>query len=240
MDKIKQLLKQLGASEDLTTNIIGALNEYVDTKSAKIEEEYKTRIAKAKTVCEEAVEDYKKELAKKCQIFFESKVSQIESQISKQVAVKESAAETKLNKIASLVEGIEVNGTAEAELKALREDNLRLKKERSTMVESCDLATAKANRTTLIAEKALKRVRLLEQQLTESRKQPVTPVVESKKTETVTEGKTEVVKVSKKSEPAKTTTKVLSETIAKPKTKPVTAPSVVTAWDPSSIASKID
>jgi hypothetical protein len=239
MDKIKQYLKQLGASEELTGSIIKALNEYVETKSTKIEEEYKTRIAKAKQVCVEAVEDYKREISKKVQIFFESKVDHIESQISKQVAVKESAAESKLNRIASLVEGIEVNGVAEAELKALREENLKLKKDRVTVTEDRELAVEKANRTTAIAEKALKRVRLLEQQLTESKAQKsvVTPA------KTVSESKTEVVKVEKvgkKSESPKTTNKVLAETVKPTKPKAVAAPTVVTAWDPSAIASKID
>jgi hypothetical protein len=241
MDKIKQLLKKLGASEELTKSIVESLDEYAKGVQDKNLSEYKTRLAKAKEVCIEAVEDYKKELARKVQLFFEARADKIDQQISKQVAIKESAAEAKLNKVAALVEGIEVNGVAEADLKALKENNLQLKKQLKAIVEERDLAVEKANRATGIAERALKRTRILESQITEDKTQTkVEPKVEPK-TEKLTEGKTEVVTkpiAEAKSEKPKTTRKAAAESIVS-ESKTEAPAKVVSGWDPGAIATQM-
>ena len=55
MDKIRELLKKIGASEELATQIMEELDRYTTSSREKLETEYQVRIQKAKKVCLEEV-----------------------------------------------------------------------------------------------------------------------------------------------------------------------------------------
>jgi len=171
MEKIKALLEQIGGSPELADKIIEALNNYKDKARESIKEEYKNRLEKAKEACLEEVETYKKELARKTEIFFEAKANKIEQQIAKQAAVKDSAAEAKLQQIAALLEGVEVNGKGNsADIESAKKLVKQLQERKSKLESQIKTLTEKANRAHAIAEKTLERNRDLTKQLNEAKK----------------------------------------------------------------------
>lgn len=251
MDKIKELLKQMGASDDLAKQIIESIDSHVTSKQTILENEFKTRLQKAKQVCLEETQRYKADLAKKVQIFFESRSDKIEQQIAKQVAIRESAAESNLIQIKALLEGVQVNANGEADIQAVKDQMLALTKKLQVVSEERNMAVQKANFAHSVAEKALKRNRILESKLTEQ------TVVENKTTESKVEPKVEPVAepiaegkaepktpapVKKQGEQPQTATVVSESTVAKKKDPaPEAAPiKTVKGWDPNSIAAGMD
>ena len=239
-DKIRALLEQLGGSKDLVDKIMESLDQYKGTVRTDIQEEYRQRLEQAKTACIAEVDSYKKELSKKMQIFFESKVDKIEQQIAKQVAIKESAAETKLHAIAGLLEGVEVNGEKQnADLQAALKQVKELQESKTQLVAERQILTEKANRAHGIAAKALERTKILSKELVEAQaKGPA--IVESKTpatkpaVKTLTEGR----KV-----PKATTTRMTDESqLAKPVVKKeVPAPvNHMEGFSPDSIAANME
>jgi len=233
MDKIRELLNKLG-SEELTKKILEAFDGHEDEIRKTLEEEYETRLKKAKEVCVEEVEAYKRELARKVQVFCESRADKIEGQIAKQVAIRESDAETKLKKIAAEVEGVELNGPSDDDVRAMQEELKSLKKQLAAISEQRNNAVNKANRAHGVAESALERNRELESKLEEAKKAKSEPIEESKK------GKKDKKEV-KPSKPA-STRKTLKENVSKsrkggansePKPKP-------SGFNPETIASQMD
>jgi hypothetical protein len=233
MDKIKQLLEKLG-SKELADQIIESLEAHELALRENLDKEVKTRLEKAKQVCVEEVNDYKKELAKKAQIFFESRADKIENQIAKQAAIRESAAESKLKDVKSLLEGIDVmaNGEAQVDIKALQKKLASLSRTVKALNEAKEAADIKANRAHTIAEKTLKRNRDLERLLSEAQtaKQSAKVVKEQ---QDVKKGKKTTVKKESKS---KTTNVVNEETIKKPKANVIRTGS----WSPGNIADQMD
>lgn len=233
MDKIKELLEKLG-SKELAAQIIESLESHEKTLRETLDSEYKARLTKAKEVCLEEVETYKNELARKAQIFFESRADKIEQQIAKQVAIRESAAESKLKETKAILEDIEVeadNGQAKADLKALQDKVANLSRAIKSITEAKEQAELKANRAHEVAEKTLKRNRDLEKALTEAAdKKPV--VEESKKV--VKEDKV----VTAKTGDSKTSNVVNEVTVKKPVVKEVRTNSM--GYDPSAIADQLD
>lgn len=169
MDKIKHLLEQLGATKELTEQFMGTLKEYRENVRMEVTKEYEDRLAKAKKVCLEEVEKHKKTLAHRVQVYLESKAETIEQQISKQVAIKESAAESKLKAIATTLEGIEANSESnDADLRAAMQDVEKLKKALSESKDRIKVLESKAKRAVTIAESTVKKNRQLATQLKEA------------------------------------------------------------------------
>lgn len=244
MDKIRQLLEQLG-SKELSDQIIESFEAHTKTVRAKLDEEYKARLQRAKQVCLEEVEKYKDELGRKAQIFFESRANAIERQIANQVAIKESAAETKLRKVAALLEGIEVDGKQvdKAALQATLKQVRDLQKQLKVVTESRKVLAEKANRANEIAQKALERNQYLEESLRsketiEEDKDKAKVVNEDTEDgKTSEESKKTTLNESKKAGTPKTTRPATDESIRKPQAP---ATQRMGGYSIEAIASQID
>lgn len=171
MDKIKQLLQKCGLTAEVSTQICEAIDNHASMLKEQSETEFQARLAKAKKVCFEEVEAHKAELARRLQIFLEAKNSTIEELVMRQSANRETEAVAKLEKIYALLEGIELNGQSNSELKT-ELDKFRKLAER--LVEERDSAVSKAKRCMQISERVLRRNRGLEQSLNESKQSPST------------------------------------------------------------------
>lgn len=158
MNKIKGLLEKAGCNPELVGGICEALDSYKSDLREQFEADYKHRVEQAKKVCIDETESHKRELAKRVQIFCETKAAAIEAQLARQSALSESEAVTRLKGIVSLLEGIEPNGDpsgrATAALEQARRRIQQVNEDRQKALEV-------ANRQTAIAEKALKQNRRL-------------------------------------------------------------------------------
>lgn len=201
MDKLKGLLKQMGASDELVGQLIGEMNAWKAETEKSLNEAYEARLAKAKKVCFEEVTRTKAEMARKVEIFLEAKTSVVEREARKQAAIGESASAKTLRELKSLLEGVEIGKEAkehQAEIKALQEQ-LAVVEEQKVAAEN------KAIKSNTIAMKVLERNKVLES----AAKAPAKDTVSEG---TVNEGK----------EPAKSTGTQL-ETLRKPAETPKTS-----------------
>ena len=82
MDKIMELLKVIGGSDELVQQICEELKAYDKAIQNKYEELHKVKLSKAKAVCLEEVENYKLELSRKVATFLESKSAEIEKRLA--------------------------------------------------------------------------------------------------------------------------------------------------------------
>jgi len=159
MDMIKSLLEKVGVKPELSQQICTSLENYRSTLREQFDAEYSAKIEEAKKVCIEETEAHKRELSRRVQVFCETKGAAIEATVAKQSALRESEAVSRLKSIVSLVEGIEPNGELNGELEA---DVKKLKQRLKAVTEGKQLAVATANRQTALAEKVLKKNRILE------------------------------------------------------------------------------
>jgi hypothetical protein len=169
MDKIKQLLQKCGLSPEVSAELCEAIDSHANTLKEQSDKEFQTRLAKAKKVCFEEVEAHKAELSRRLQIFLEAKNSTIEELVTRQSANKETEAVAKLEKIYALLEGIELNGQSNSELRAEIE---KFRKLAEHLVEERNKAVSKAKRCVAISERVLKRNRVVERALSESKVTP--------------------------------------------------------------------
>jgi hypothetical protein len=250
VDEIRKLLTKIGASEELAKGITEAIDSHIKAQRVLLTEEFETKKKELTKVCLEEVKTYKRELARKTQIFFESRADKIESQIAKQVAIKEAAAEGKLKQVKSLLEGIQLNTESNAEPGELRRQVETLSQENATLKEEKTVAVQKAAKATLIAQKALESNRKYSA-LLESKQNavvapvapatPVTPPAKPVVAESV-QKPTKPTVVAKKGAQPTTATPILESTVAKPTPttgEAETAP-VAKGWDPTSIANMME
>lgn len=182
MNKIKALLEKAGVSPELAGKICESLDGYKTTLREQFDKEYAAKVEQAKAVCIEETEAHKRELARRVQIFCETKGAAIEAQLAKQSALNESEALTKLNQISALVEGLEPNGRPSGDVTAVVE---KLKRQAQVATEEKNRAIGLANKKQAIAEKALKRNRELSTALQSIKEQRTGAPAKR----TVTEGK---------------------------------------------------
>ena len=250
-DKIRTLLEQLGGSKELTSQIMEHLEKFKTSVKTQSETDYQQRLEQAKQICLEDVQGYKKELAKKFQVFCESNVERIERQIAKSVAIKESAAAAKLQAIQALLEGVKVNGESDnADLQAAKKQVKELQESNKTLENKCKVVTEKALRMHGITEKTLDRNKSLARELTEALKEKAKLVAESKVVDAPKPAKAEAkpaptpiaesVKAAAPAKPVSTRRTQVSQ-IEKPRNKasePI--PTNVESFSPESIAAQID
>jgi len=158
MDKIKALLEKAGVKPELATQICESLVQYKSSLREQFNKEYAAKVKQAKKVCLEETEAHKRELARRVQIFCETKSAAIEAQIARQSALNETEAMSKLTRIVGLLEGVEPNGGQSGDVTATID---KLKQQVKVATEGKKQAVELANRKTAIAEKALKRNREL-------------------------------------------------------------------------------
>lgn len=166
MDKIRELLVKNGLEESVAESISQQLVEYKQNARQELETEYAAKLATAKKACLEETEAYKRDLARRLQIFCEAKGPAIEATIAKQAAIGDTEAKRQLQGVKDLLEGIAPSTTGGNQATIIN-----LKKQLKAVTEARDKAIEKANRSNAIAEKALQRSRLLEskqQRLAES------------------------------------------------------------------------
>lgn len=196
MDKIKDLLAKSGCKQELVDSICEALEQYKGTLSEKLEADYLCKVEKAKKICIEETEAHKRELARRVQIFCESKVAAIESHIAKNSALSESKAMTKLRSIQEALNGVSngvQNGDVEAALKKANKQVRIANEEKKKAIEI-------ANKQTSIAERTLKQYKKVVAENSELKR----------RAQTVVEHKTKLDNRSKQSKPV-TTREVLVE-----------------------------
>jgi hypothetical protein len=169
MDKIKELLGQIGASKELADQLCEHLERYSNALKEKYEGELQEKIAKAKQICIEEVQKEKVNLARKVGTFLESKAASIEQAMTRQRVAEESEASSLLKKTKALLEGIELEGEVSSrELLALQKKAGRLEKAIGTLKEERNRAIGKANKANEVAVKMLKRNQLFEAKLKEA------------------------------------------------------------------------
>jgi len=169
MDKIKELLGQIGASKELADQLCEHLERYSNALKEKYDGELQEKIAKAKQICIEEVQKEKVNLARKVGTFLESKAASIEQAMTRQRVVEESEASSLLKKTKALLEGIELEGEVSSrELLALSKKAGRLEKAIGTLKEERNRAIGKANKANEVAVKMLKRNQLFEAKLKEA------------------------------------------------------------------------
>lgn len=247
MDKIRALLEQLGGSKELVDTILESLNKYRDETRATIQEEYHQRLDKAKAICLEEMEGYKRELARKAQIFFESRVEKIEQQIAKQVAIKEAAAESKLQAIAAMLEGVEVNGESNnAELQAARKQIQDLQESVKAETQKNRVLEETARRAQGIAAKTLERNKVLSGELQEAVKKNQAILNEAKVNQAKKDEKpakqepAKPITEGKKPATATTTRRTAEPQLAKPRKQEAAAPRIQGGFSPEGIAAGMD
>lgn len=164
MDKLKELLKGMGASEELQTAFCEEMESYSKTLKTKFEQEYSNKIARAKQVCVEEVNKEKAALARRVKTFMESKVTAMEQACANRRAIEESESAAKLKKAKAILEGIEIkeSGVTNQALDEANKQIARLRKAVDSLKEERNLAVSKANTANDIAAKALAKNRELE------------------------------------------------------------------------------
>lgn len=165
MDKILELLKEMGISEELADSLVQQLTEWKETETTRIEEDFNEKLARAKKICMESVEKYQKDLARKVEIFMESKVASIERSARERQAIEESKAVNTLKQAKGILEGIEIDTPDAKDFQAVRSENEQLKRSLVSVTEDRDVVATKHKKAVGIAQSALQRNRLLEAKL---------------------------------------------------------------------------
>jgi hypothetical protein len=165
MDKIKQLMIESGLSAEAAAKICESLDGYETQLKTKYESAFKARLNKAKKVCAEEVAEHKREMSRRIQIFFEAKKNSIEESLRKVAINKETEAAAQLERIHAMLEGHNIDGQPNSELKAQVQ---HLGQKVKALKEDRDKAVTKANQTVELAEKVMARNRTLERTIKES------------------------------------------------------------------------
>ncbi len=229
MDKIKDLLKQLGISEEGIKGVLESLEEFRKTVESSAERKLTERLDAAKKVCIEEVDKEKAELRRKIEIFLEARVNTVTREAQKQAAIGESDSSKTLRELKALFEGVKLDGIPE-DYQAVVAENKKLRAKLLESQEEVSHVAEKANRATTIAMNAIKHAKAMESKL-----KPAAPVTESKE-------KTEPAKLEDlrtDSQTPKTTRKTLVESQQSSKTQ---GSNGLTSDDPTinEIAGKLD
>jgi len=154
LDKIKSLLAKSGVSKELATQIVESMEEYKATVVAESQQELAAKVKAAKTVVLEEVESYKTDLARRVQLFCESKSQTIEQQLMRKSAAGETEAKAKLTKVYALLEGINLNGKPNSQLTAQLAD---AKNQLGRLGKQLQATKAQAERSARIAESVMEK-----------------------------------------------------------------------------------
>jgi hypothetical protein len=223
MDKIRDLLTKLG-SEDLANEILEAIDQRQKNQEKQLNEQLKQKVLKARNLCIEEVNKYKKNLSRRVEIFLESKASQVEREARNRQAIEESKAANDLNRVKAIVEGRNI-GEQSADLQAVKSENETLRRKIVTVTEDKAKIIEHYGRARGIAKKAIARNVQLESKARETAEM----LAESKgKT---TKGGTKLNKEQKKPKKPQTHRATIAESQSRasgaPAKKPVNADSEV-------------
>ncbi len=163
MEKIKELLRGIGGSEELVAALCEELDRYTANVHEGLQEELQSRLEKARKTCLAEVNQEKARLSKKVEIFLESKKESMEQAAARQRAIEEAEATSLLKRAKGLLEGIEIgDGGDSRKLQAAQTKIARLDKQLGALKEERASAIDKANNAFAIAQKVLAENRALE------------------------------------------------------------------------------
>jgi hypothetical protein len=199
MDKIKELLLQLG-SEELADQIMESLDEWRAKEQEQLNEQLKEKLVKAKALYVEEVNKHKRTIARRVEIFLESKVAQVEREARGRQAIGESKAVNDLKQVKALLGGYTIDGIDE-DLQALKDENVSLRSKVVAVTEDVTQVKKQYTRARSIAQKAIARNSILEDQARQG------AISESKKNE----GGTKLTQESTPSSKPKTNRATISE-----------------------------
>lgn len=113
-------MEQLGFSPELSEELLKAINEHNEVKEKTLNEEFESKLKKAKEVCLQAVKEEKARLARGVEVYLESKTDKIERARAQQMAIEESESANQLKRVKALLEGVELSkvGDKDGQLQA--------------------------------------------------------------------------------------------------------------------------
>lgn len=162
MDKIRDMLKGIGASDEAAAAICEALDQYKQQVHAQLQEGYNAKLVEAKGVLVAKFDEHKAKLARRMQVFLESKARQVEEAARRQLVNEEGEAVNKLRRVKALLEDVNIDTGASKQVTAYQKTVARLEDAIATLSEERREAVAKANQGHKIALTHLKRNQLLE------------------------------------------------------------------------------
>ena len=178
MNKLIELLKEIGGSEELVKQVSEELDRFTKGVYDKYDTLFNKKLERAKQICMEELDKEKSALARKVGTFLESKAAAMQQASARQRAIEESEAKSLLKRTKSLLEGIQLDddGTSR-NLHAMEKQAERLGKAVAALKEERNAWVKRANKANDIATKALKHSNLLEGRLKNAKKN----LAESKK-----------------------------------------------------------
>ena len=220
MDKIKELLQKIGASNEFAIQLCEELERFDRQIQEKYERICEAKLSQAKKICLEEVNGYKVGLAQKVRVFLEGKSNHIEKRLDQQKAIEEGKAKATLRRVKEITEGIEV--ADDAKLRALQSQIDKLRATNTQLTEDKTRAIMAANRANSIAMEILEKKNVQpvnESAVAASSVQSEKPVqdpktkiqTESKKVQAKQKVLKESVKKTRMAKP-RTTRKVMAET----------------------------
>lgn len=152
IDTIKALLTKANVSNELADQICESMEQYKAKVNEQAKAEITNKVKAVKAIVLEEVESYKTDLAKRVQLFCESKSQTIEQQLMRKSAAGEAEATTRLKKVHALLEGVELDGKPNSEIMA----QLASAQEKiGKMTQKIKVTEAKAQRSLAVAESVL-------------------------------------------------------------------------------------
>ena len=209
MDKIKGLLQQIGASEELAGQLCEELERYDGQIHGKYEGVYKTKLTQAKKICVEEVQKHKVDVARKVRLYLEGKSGSIEKRLDQQRAIEEGKAKATLRQVREITEGIEV--ADDAELQALRARLGKLETKNVQLTEEKKQAMVAANRANKIALEVIERHSVVSEEV-KPKPETLSKVEKNNKGKVVTESEKKVSNTQQKQ-------KALKEEVSRKKVK---------------------
>lgn len=198
MNKLVELLKQIGGSDELVKQISEEVDRFLKSVYEDYDAKFNEKLLKAKQICSEELDKEKAALARKVAVYLESKSETMQNAHNRQKAIEEAEAKSLLKRAKALLEGIQLDDDGNSRnLQAIEKKAERLEKALNALKEDRDAWTSKASKANEIATKSLQHASMLEstvkdlrKQLNESKTQvqtaqpksstPAKPVIESK------------------------------------------------------------
>lgn len=169
MEKLRNLLKQLGGSDELVNAISEEFNRFAVGIKEKYDREFRDKLERARAVCLEEVNMEKAALARKVSVYLEAKSGAIEKAAEKLRLNEDTEATNTLKRAKALLEGVDINSGDSRELQAARKKNERLSAVVGSLKEERTILVRKANDANKVALSSLKKNRVLEEELSKAK-----------------------------------------------------------------------
>jgi len=170
MDKIKELIKGIGATNELADDICEEMERWKEAVRKNLKEEYEKKAELAKQLCLEEVDKEKIRLSRRLKIYLESKANSMAEAAARQYAIEEAESACTLRRVKGLVEDINIDDSGVSrKLQEAQKTAIRLERANQSLREEKTAAIAKANRSYGIAQDLIKKTRELETKIVEGK-----------------------------------------------------------------------